>query len=679
MIILLRLAILLSLIFVSCRKDDDPVAGQQTDPVRALQAACQEGKTIRSVTPVKSGNGELSVVRFTDGSTVRVPVESGSVLPYLKINDSNFWMLSVDAGTHFSPLLDSGGSMVQAGGLYNVDVYSDNPSGNGHSVTALVNAAGKYVVNLVDPKTDKVSSSIVTCHTYDTKNIMKSIVVDKARAIVSLALQNGSVLDFKQEFVLPESISVLSSEAALTLGGTAEVEVQVTPAAAHVNLNDLSLSSTDHLTIRSVVRAEDQFGNLVKGRYRVTIKDKNSPSVYSDQVKIVLSSVYGDKSLQLSTDPVHISARELAGLPKVFIETPGGAAIVSKTDWLEDCTIRIVNEDEVEELNASASVRGRGNSTWSYPKKPYAVKFDSKTEVLGMPKHKRWVLLANWMDRTLLRNDVAFEMGRRIMDWAPRGEFVELYMNGKHQGNYYLCEQIKVDANRVNVDKEEGYILEFDTYGPYDEINYFYTSLKGLPVTIKEPDEDLITSWDHPGFLYIQDYVNGVESLLTSGASWEQIQEQIDVVSFIDWWLIHELSTNWEPLHPKSSYMHKDRDGKLKAGPVWDFDWGTFMPGQYWLGNQEAIWYVELFGYEEFKLALKTRWNEVKDPLDDIGNYIDLQAERLRQSDQVNFAKWPITTVVNGDESLTYDAAIKRMRQAFSHRMSVIDAYVAGL
>ena len=70
-----------------------------------------------------------------------------------------------------------------------------------------------------------------------------------------------------------------------------------------------------------------------------------------------------------------------------------------------------------------------------------------------MPKHKRWVLLANWMDRTLLRNDVAFEMARRVMDWAPRGQFVELYLNGVHQGNYYLCEQIKVDKNRVNIDE----------------------------------------------------------------------------------------------------------------------------------------------------------------------------------------------------------------------------------
>lgn len=669
-----NILIILSVLFVSCGREDDNVVMPDADPVEVLQQAYEDGKVVSSIKTIKSEAGKAFAVRFAGGGSVIFPVEQGSVVPCLKISDLNFWLISADCGSTYAPLTFADGSKVMAGGRFNMDRCDERSGGNGCSVSVGVNVGGEYVVDVSDALSGKIKSRIVTGHACNKENVVRSIVVDKADAMIYIALNDGRVLDFRQELILPQCISVLSSEETLALGGTVCVDIQVTPSNAFVDLRDLSVCGSEHIYIYSVMRASDTFGNVVKDRYQVTLRDKGSSSLYSDDVRIVLSSEYADgQTVNLTSETIKITSTEAVSLPKVFIDTPGGAAIVSKTDWLEDCTIRIVNEDEVEELNASASVRGRGNSTWSYPKKPYAVKFDSKTEVLGMPKHKRWVLLANWMDRTLLRNDVAFEMGRRIMDWAPRGEFVELYMNGEHQGNYYLCEQIKVDANRVNVDKEEGYILEFDTYGPYDEINYFYTSLKGLPVTIKEPDEDLITSWDHPGFLYIQDYVNGVESLLTSGASWEQIQEQIDVVSFIDWWLIHELSTNWEPLHPKSSYMHKDKDGKLKAGPVWDFDWGTFMPGQYWLGNQEAIWYVELFGYEEFKLALKTRWNEVKDPLADIGNYIDLQAERLRQSDQVNFAKWPITTVVNGDESLTYDAAIKRMRQAFSHRMSVID------
>ena len=138
-------------------------------------------------------------------------------------------------------------------------------------------------------------------------------------------------------------------------------------------------------------------------------------------------------------------------LPKVYITTPNGVGITSKEDWLKDGNIRIVDENGDEVLNASSSFKGRGNSTWTYPKKPYAIKLDKKAEVLGMPKHKRWVLLANWKDRTLMRNAVAFEMARVCMDWTPRGRFVELYLNGIHQGNYYLCVNISSETLKTTL------------------------------------------------------------------------------------------------------------------------------------------------------------------------------------------------------------------------------------
>ena len=384
------------------------------------------------------------------------------------------------------------------------------------------------------------------------------------------------------------------------------------------------------------------------------------------------------------------------GLPKVYIVTPEGVGITSKTEWLENCSIRIVDENGVEDLNVATSVRGRGNSTWTYPKKPYAIKLDSKSEVLGMPKHKRWVLLANWIDRTLLRNDIAFEMARRIMEWAPRGKFVELYLNGEHQGNYYLCEQIKVDKNRVNVDELDektdfadetqisgGYILEYDTYGPNDEINYFYSQVQNYPVTIKEPDEDVITSWEHPGYLYVQGYVNNLEQLFEADkdalARWDEIDALIDVTSYIDWWLVHELVCNGEVIHPKSSYMFKKRDGKLCAGPAWDFDYGTFRQNSNSLILLSSLYYKYLFKYPEFKLAVKERWTEVKDVLADIDNYISEQADLIRASNEVNISKWPITQTINFDENKTFDEAVESMRQVLFFRMELVDNYILSL
>jgi hypothetical protein len=352
---------------------------------------------------------------------------------------------------------------------------------------------------------------------------------------------------------------------------------------------------------------------------------------------------------------------------------------------MEDAHITITGNDGSELLDAGTSIRGRGNSTWGHPKKPYALKLDSKAEVLGMPKHKRWVLLANWMDRTLLRNDVSFEMGRRIMSYAPRGEFVELYLNGKHQGNYYLCEQIKPDKNRVNVDEENGgYILEFDTYGPSDEINYFYTPVRNYPVTIKEPDEEVITSWEHPVYTYIYDYVGSIENLLHEDSDrtrWAEVEELLDITSYIDWWLIHEITHNFEPNHPKSSYMHKMPEGKLFAGPVWDFDWETFTTSSTSVEITGSIWYRYLFKYPEFKEAVKHRWSEVKGSLETIPEYITEMAKYLEDSNEVNHYQWPITDNmnINGDIYMGYQESIDRMVSVYKNRMKIVDTYISKL
>lgn len=387
---------------------------------------------------------------------------------------------------------------------------------------------------------------------------------------------------------------------------------------------------------------------------------------------------------------------ELSELPRVYVTTPDNIAVTSKTDWISGSTLSIFDHQGNELLTTQTSIRGRGNTTWGYPKKPYALKLDTKSEILGMPKHKRWVLLANWLDRTLLRNDIALEMGRRTMEWAPRGEFVELFLNGKFLGNYYLCEQIKVDKNRVNVDKIDedtdltdkaqisgGYILEFDIYGPDDEINYFYTSVKKYPVTIKEPDEEIITSWDSPAYTYIKEYVNQIEFTFESDKNdlrkWDEIASLIDVKSYIDWWIIHELACNREATHPKSCYMYKKRDGKLYAGPLWDFDWGTFVTNYNKLILVKSLWYGYLFEYTEFKNEVKSRWAELKDMYATIDQYIESRAEFTKESCEVDFSKWPISGNVNGDENLTYAKAIKNMRSAYNNRYNIVNNYIHAL
>lgn len=379
--------------------------------------------------------------------------------------------------------------------------------------------------------------------------------------------------------------------------------------------------------------------------------------------------------------------RREVSLPKVYINTPGGVAITSKEIWTEGSFMRILDKYGDEIYNDTTSIRGRGNSTWNYPKKPYALKLDSKASILGMPKHKRWVLLANWMDRTLMRNAVSFEMARQCMDWAPRGEFVELYLNDVHQGNYYLCEQIKIDKNRVDIAEFEdgegngedgGFLLEFDT-NYQAEINYFFTANKNFPVTIKDPDEEFITSWTHPYYTYINNYVDSVETFLKNG-DFASAFDRMDTVTYIDYWFIHELTTNIEPQHPKSCYMYKDAGGKIKAGPVWDFDWGTFLPDNSGFLISNYLWYGYLLNSPDFVATVKARWATLKPKFLEIPTFIDETAEKIRESSEVNIAMWPISGVKpNGDEEMTFDEAVARMKQALLIRINSIDAAVNNL
>lgn len=376
-------------------------------------------------------------------------------------------------------------------------------------------------------------------------------------------------------------------------------------------------------------------------------------------------------------------------LPAVYVTTPQQTPILSKDDWVKDGIMRVWKVDGVIDDLGGTSVKGRGNSTWGFPKKPYAIKLDKKAEVLGMPKHKRWVLLANWIDRTLMRNHIAFTIAKNTesLDWTPRGEFVELILNGKHLGNYYLCEQIKIDKNRVNMAEMEstdidgdaitgGYLLEMDVN--YDEINKFRTDIRDLPVNIKDPDEDVLVDKQ---FNYIRNYINQVERAIYAdnfSIDGHSYTEYIDVNSFVDWWMVHELARNGEPGWPKSSYMHKDKNNKLMAGPVWDFDYQTFVPYEEFYMTH-GIWYNLLFEDPDFVALVKQKWNSSKSGFESVASEIDNTALKIRNSEKVNSKMWPLIENVNGDERMTFEEAANRMKKTYQDRISWMNKAINDL
>ena len=361
------------------------------------------------------------------------------------------------------------------------------------------------------------------------------------------------------------------------------------------------------------------------------------------------------------------------GLRSVYIDTPTG--IYSKDIWVEGGTIQIVDDGGKLWFSDSLSIKGRGNSTWSYAKKPYTFKLSHKADLLGKGESKRYVLLANWMDRTLLRNDVAFELARRTsIDWTPEGEFVELYLNGVHKGNYWLGEQIKVEKTRIRAD----YLIELDTY--WDATWKFYSQYGykpntwnyGLPMNVKYPEDE---DFSQEGLDRLQGMVWNLENTIYNGGDYSSM---IDFDSFIDWYLVHELTYNLEPNHPKSCYIHF-RNGVLFAGPVWDFDWYTFQPNTSGWAIHNSIYFGELFKNAAFTARVKERWAELKPLFEDVDNYIEQISERISASESINHQMWPCTSEVNRDQNLTFSGAVNRLRKALSDRIAELDRQVNKL
>lgn len=399
-----------------------------------------------------------------------------------------------------------------------------------------------------------------------------------------------------------------------------------------------------------------------------------------------------------------------------------------------------------------ASTRIRGNVSQLMPKKPFAVKLDSKSGVLGMPPHKRWVLLANWVDRTLMRNAIAFETAKYFQDnlsdgllWNPSGQFVELVYNGVHVGNYYLCEQIKIDENRLDIaepyelpkpGKPDEYNGMPETYGyllecedGYDEI-WKFTTKNYIPFLFKDDGNDDMVD-------YAQTLVCGVEDKLYAG-NYSEAYKTLDMTSMIDFLLIQEVMMNGELWHPKSSYMYIN-DGKLYAGPVWDFDWETIpnisklnssyddrytgddyiftyttsmisaakQSGRtYYLFHSKSstnpssprtddrnfIWYPMLVKDTDFKNTAASRWSSISSGLlSHIQTFIDKTADEIAVSEALNWEMWKLGTSTSGrwstynvgggwkgDEQESFESAVSLLKENYKKRVDGMDGFVTG-
>ena len=316
-------------------------------------------------------------------------------------------------------------------------------------------------------------------------------------------------------------------------------------------------------------------------------------------------------------------------IPAVVINTNDGSGINDKETYVKSSVSVLNAEDEYCFESVSAGVKGRGNSTWTMPKKPYRIKFDKKQSMFGTEyKAKSWTLLANYADKSLLRNYVTYDFAENI------GEFpfvsvhqpVDLYLNGSYEGVYLLCDQIQAGEGRVEIDEEiaedgnNGFLIERDMRAPEEGfLDQDYFKFGGEDYAIKSPDtesDEFIAKKDVE-IAYIKDYLQHSWDAISSG-TWDEVKSWIDVESFLNCYIIDEVLETIDA-GQSSSYFYKAKNGLLKKGPLWDYDLssGNFNYGPanqttcapnngIWAGTANA-WYKHLLTRAEFQAALASR------------------------------------------------------------------------
>jgi hypothetical protein len=405
----------------------------------------------------------------------------------------------------------------------------------------------------------------------------------------------------------------------------------------------------------------------------------------------------------------------LTELPQLAITTKDGAPITSKEVYI-DATFKLT-QPVVSALpyELKGKIRGRGQSTWGQPKNPYKVQFSNDAayakvpDFLGMKKNRNWALLADYFDRSLIRNKLALSLGASSifsdgLKWTPSGQHLEVWLNGDYVGVYLMTEDIRIDPARLNIRKmsskaadndiDGGYLVEVDSrLDCYkgDDVDMQLVMPTGEAICIDTPDEESITPAQ----------VAYVKGLLRQASSelWQDGRiTLLNPPSYADWYLIQELLRNNDAVFVSSDWMWKDteaaadpRDRLLNMGPLWDFDraagnvnyndnWmteGCWVTRPIFYGN----WFSRIFDNRDFLELTLARWKAKRPALERFVNAsIDCYARRLGQAQQRNFARWPIfgTTMTNYYVFANHAEEIAFVKRFLNERIAWLDRAYAS-
>lgn len=439
------------------------------------------------------------------------------------------------------------------------------------------------------------------------------------------------------------------------------------------------------------------------GAFELCVTDPGIVTLQSSELPIVLINTLGQ---EIPDEP------KIHALIEIKYNGPGNLTQVS---------------DPANIYQGDIGIEVRGATSATFPQKPYALEtrdslgdnFD--VSILGMPDENDWVLLSNFNDRSLIKNELAFHLSRGMGQYAPRTHLCEVLVDSSYRGIYVFGEKIKRDNGRVNIaklnswensgdDLTGGYILTQNYWNPSNSFQSNYSPIDhpGFDVHFlyHTPDPDSISNTQRA---YIAAYVDSLETALYSPGFADPAtgyRAYLDVKSFIDYFLVNEVSRNNDGFK-KSVYFHKDKNsngGKLKAGPVWDFDWAwknvatcsifSATDGSGWAhlvndcvtDNYSTGWYIRLLQDSTFSHELRCTYDLYRTTVLDtthIFHYIDSIAARVQNAQVRHFQKWPILGVDGfapdvGPVPTTYAAEIAALKDWITLRLAWLDANIPG-
>lgn len=342
-------------------------------------------------------------------------------------------------------------------------------------------------------------------------------------------------------------------------------------------------------------------------------------------------------------------------LPVINITTENHAPIVDKINPINAvCNIDVPDGSDYPALSdATITIRGRGNSTWRWPKKPYKIKFETKAEPLGLKKNKHFALIAHnvgfgdWFGCM-----AGYQIAKTIeMGWTPEVVPVELMLNGSYEGIYFLTETVRVDKNRLDITPQPdssydasilpyGWLIEIDNYVSDNQFTIEEAPGKYMKMTCHTPKSlsDIQMSW-------IKNEMEVVNRSVWHPSHPDEWAEQIDPIQFAKYFIVREILHDGDA-YSGSFYFYRDNDpdGKWMAGPMWDC---TVFTKDDWIVNSHpeyaaTRWVPQIMKSPLFWESVKIVWGEYRDKiLSDVSSYLDYWGPMLDKALEYNAMRWP--------------------------------------